>query len=373
MSPSTLFVVWPNGRRLRDDTVGLVAEHFQIADVTEVVWSEDRTPVNYSRFHRTSLEAPFATHLAKRLGVGPALVITTSTVAADEETADLVRRLSMGDLFYISDNVDRDLMLLVGESPGSLPPVWSGTVRRRRRDLTGAGGWDDPAQLFAVLNTGSPYVVLRNFDTLADLSFPPGHNDIDILTADYHDTVALADLRSRLGVVPRWGGRFDARIGGRKIICDLRFPGDGYYDRAWAEEILRSRRRHPDGFYVPSDDQYLDSLLYHAVVHKPFMRADYRERLARLASEQGRNGWDPAVLSGPRAGFDLLTGILARRGYRIRRPKDPTVSFNHRLRVPWAPLIPRTADAVRRRIYRWTLRRVLHPLRRAARRHLRPT
>jgi hypothetical protein len=244
---------------------------------------------------------------------------------------------------------------------------WNGEVVRLERDLAGTGGWSDAHRMFAVLNAGAPYVVLRNFEGLADLEFMPGHADIDILTADYTQTVAMLGAASRLRALPRWGGRFDVRIGSKSVICDLRFPGDDYYELPWARQILAGRRLHPDGFSVPNDDELLDTMLYHAVVHKPEVSADYATRLSAMAPALGRTGWTVAALSDRSAVRSLLDERLRARGYTIRRPKDPTVFFNNRLRKSTAPLAWRLFDALRRRLYRLSLRNVRYPARFAAR------
>lgn len=226
------------------------------------------------------------------------------------------------------------------------------------RQVTGRRSWSNVQEMFAVLNAGSPYVVLRNFEGLADLDFLPGHGDIDILTADYGETIALLEAESRIGAVPRWGGRFNVEIGGRKVICDLRFPGDDYFETAWALEILENRRLHPGGFYVPEDDELLDTMLYHAVVHKPYVRRDYQTRLADLGTQRGRSAWTAEALADPNKARALLDERLSARGFTIRRPKDPTVFFNHRVSGAVAPFLRRLLDALRRRIYRLWMRHI---------------
>jgi hypothetical protein len=168
---------------------------------------------------------------------------------------------------------------------------------------------------------------------------------------------------SRIKALPRWGGRFDVVIGSRSVICDLRFPGDRYYEDSWARAILESRRLHPDGFYVPDDDELLDTMLYHAVVHKPEVRADYQVRLAALARNLNRSGWEEEALGDRETARSILGDRLAARGFSIERPKDPTVYFNHRVRRVFAPIVWRALDALWRRVYRFAMRYLRYPLR----------
>lgn len=378
-----LVVVWPRGRT--DDSFVLDAVGAggrRILDVIEVAWTAELTAAGYARFSQTRLDGPYEQRLMEQRGVGDSLVVAFGdapgtppgngrAAAGTPLLAVLEGRLGE-ERVHVAPNAfeaAREYMLLLERSATEALAQgdWNGEVVRLDRDLAGTGGWSDARRMFAVLNAGAPYVVLRNFEGLADLEFMPGHADIDILTADYAQTVAMLGATSRLRIVPRWGGRFDVRIGSKSVICDLRFPGDDYYDLPWAGEILAARRLHPDGFYVPSDDELLDTLLYHAVVHKPEVSADYATRLSAMAPALGRTGWTVAALSDRQAVRSLLDERLEARGYTIRRPRDPTVFFNNRLRSSNGPLAWRLFDALRRRVYRLTLRHVLYPTRFTAR------
>jgi hypothetical protein len=378
-----LVVVWPRGRSDDAFVLDAVGGRGRILEVTEVTWTPELTAAGYARFSLMRLDGPHDQAALDRRGVGAALVIACAGVGGDEPNrprgageevrllAALEGRLGKGSVHVARNPFEagREYMLLLERSAdGALARgAWNGETQQLERDLAGTGGWSDPRQMFAVLNVGAPYVVLRNFDGLVDLQLMPGHADIDILTSDYQQTVAMLGAQSRLRALPRWGGRFDVRIGLKSVICDLRFPGDDYYAPDWARQILAGRRLHPDGFYVPNDEELLDTMLYHAVVHKPEVSADYATRLAAMAPARGRTGWTEARLADRSAAHALLLERLAERGYSIRKPKDPTVFFNNRLRRASAPLVWRLADALRRRLYRLAVRNVLYPARFAAR------
>lgn len=377
-----LVVVWPRGRTDDSFVLDAVGARGQLLDVTEVTWTPELAAAGYARFSQTRLDGPHGPALLERRGTGTSLVVafvaTPGLPGAPRRAGNttdlqevLEQRLGHGCVHVAANCLEagREYMLLLERSAAAAlaQGAWSGETQRLERDLAGTGGWSHTRQMFAVLNTGAPYVVLRNFEGLADLQLMPGHADIDILTADYLQTVAMLGAQSRLRAVPRWGGRFDVRIGAKSVICDLRFPGDDYYAPQWAREILAGRRLHPDGFYVPDDHELLDTMLYHAVVHKPEVSADYATRLAAMGPALGRTGWTEARLADRSEVRSLLDERLADRGYTIRRPKDPTVFFNNRLRRTSAPLIWRLADALRRRLYRLAVRNVLYPTKFAAR------
>lgn len=377
-----LAVVWPSGRAHDEQILAELGERFALADVSEVRWTPELTAIGYARFDGSSLVPPDPQRYLRERGVGAVLVISMFDEGATTERSQAGRsagnrrfveaaealglRFGRERLYVAGSSAEaaRGLMLLLERSPAEVNRgPWSGTVQSTTRDLAGAPGWDGVRQMFAVLNTGAPYVVLRNFEGLAELDFLPGHTDIDILTADYVQTIALLGADSRLRVRPRWGGRFNVTIASRQVICDLRFPGDRYYESEWAGDILAGRQLHPGGFYVPGHSELVDTMLYHAVVHKPEVRQDYQTRLAEMAHRLGRSGWDADVLGDRSGAQSLLEEVLETRGFAIERPRDPTVYFNHRVRGVPMPIGWRLGDALKRRLYRVFLRNVAYPMR----------
>ena len=117
-------------------------------------------------------------------------------------------------------------------------------------------------------------------------------------------------------------------IAGKDMWFDLRFVGDRYFDPTWAGEILDRRVFQTAGFYAPSPVDYFESLAYHAVIHKPFLSDDYKERLAAMAGTLGRSGWERAGLDDSARVKALLDGILRERGFAYRRPLDVNVFYN---------------------------------------------
>lgn len=111
---------------------------------------------------------------------------------------------------------------------------------------------------------GWEYVVLRNGDELAQ-GFPqPGSkNDVDLLVAD----AAIEPIRFKYGSISKSAG----------VKCDIYsvssglgadFLGHAYYPEVLARAVLKNRLRHSAGFYVPSPQDWLDSLVYHIAYQK---------------------------------------------------------------------------------------------------------
>jgi hypothetical protein len=238
--------------------------------------------------------------------------------------------------------VNRDALLLLGErlpEPVSKQlPAWDGVIEDVKRDLTGAHGWSSLRELFLVLNYGCTYVVLRNFEPLPDDFLFGYHDDVDLLTDDYHELIRLLNARPMRGLVPRWGGRFLVRVNAQNIVFDLRFVGDDYYPSKWAQRLLDRRQLVDGAFYAPSADDYFESLAYHAVVHKRSVADDYRDRLSNMAHELGRAGWNREDVEDDAHMAALVRGIVDRRGYAYVRPRDRTVFYNYAntaARLPW--------------------------------------
>lgn len=373
-----LIVVWPNAWWSRDRVLELASERLTVIDVTEVRWSPERTLENYNRFYRARLHPPYRTSLVHDKGRdGPILVITVvdatprydvrhatsgeaivSTAMFDIK-AQVRAQIGGGPSIHAADNpadARRNLMMLLGRElpdPDTVTP-WNGTVTVEHRDVIGADGWDTVDQLFRALDAAGTYVVLRNYEGLPDSLFRNGHNDIDLLTSSYRDMVAMANARSLVGVLPRHGGRFHVDIAGRAMLCDIRLVGDGYYPTEWERELLATRRRYGDLTWVPADHEYHQSLLYHALVHKPALSHEYRTRLDEMAGALGAThlvlGEDPSRPD------RVLADVLARRGWTVTGPKDPTVFFNRRYAGSRAPHLMRLVDALHRRAYRLFMR-----------------
>jgi len=193
----------------------------------------------------------------------------------------------------------RDLTLLLGRNPNDYLTEldrhsWNGEIDEVNTDLVGAEAWSNIGQLFYVLNSTICYVVLRNFECLPDEYHIEGHGDIDLLVADYDEARRLMNARP----VRRQRYRVlnEVSIAEQKVLFDLRYVGDNYYDKCWERDVLKGRTLSPRGFYRPNDKDYFYTLLYHALLQKPTVSDDYRERLTRMARHLGIDGIDKSAL-----------------------------------------------------------------------------
>jgi len=147
------------------------------------------------------------------------------------------------------------------------------------------------ALLAAYYNESVRYAVLRNYERWPehfgkdiDLVVHPNdlalsHRIIQRLAADLGLFVAVRRKRSSHVTYYLMGGAAES------ILLDLR-PDVVHHGLVYlrGELVLASRRRHPDGFYVPSPALESLAILLHAVIDMRAVRPSYQVRLAELGT-----------------------------------------------------------------------------------------
>lgn len=177
--------------------------------------------------------------------------------------------------------------------------------------------WQSLEELFDAIKN-EKYIVLRNYETLyADVT-NAAHPDIDFLCEN------MELFCKALCAVPKSGKddgvHYKIFVADKKIDIDLRHLGDGYYDLPWEQELLEHRELFEGGLYVPDHENYFYSLLYHALIQKFEVSADYQMRLAAFDEK-----FDVSDrLNMVRA----LESYMREKGYRYTYPKNPRGIFN---------------------------------------------
>lgn len=120
------------------------------------------------------------------------------------------------------------------------------------------------------------WVITHNFDDFVD------GDDIDFLTDDYFYFMRVVDTTEN----PK-GGKFNSvsdggnsvrnyiKVGKKNIPIDIRYLGDNFYDKRLEQDMLDTRIKHQNGFYIPNKEMHLYSLIYHAIIHKPKISSTY--------------------------------------------------------------------------------------------------
>lgn len=188
--------------------------------------------------------------------------------------------------------------------------------------------FDTLGQIFDVLNfSGLEYVVLRNFEKMPDeIKVDPSHLDVDLLVSDYYHAKRLLD-----GINPykMWETSYEngfyrivnsVMIDGKLVNFDVRYTGDNYLDRQWQLDILK-RRIKLRGMFVPSKEDHLYSLIYHAIIQKPKISETYVKEFKELGNYTGTQARDKKILR------ERLDTFMDGRGYKMMKPDDKTVGY----------------------------------------------
>ena len=120
------------------------------------------------------------------------------------------------------------------------------------------------------------WVITHNFDDFVD------GDDIDFLTDDYFYFMRVLDTTEN----PK-GGKFNSvsdggnsvrnyiKVGKKNIPIDIRYLGDNFYDKKLEQDMLDTRIKHQNGFYIPNKEMHMYSLIYHAIIHKSKISSTY--------------------------------------------------------------------------------------------------
>lgn len=174
--------------------------------------------------------------------------------------------------------------------------------------------WSSLEEVFEKLNQESKYLVLRNFEDINSEGRREGHSDIDILCENHRTTRRVLHGKNRLfGNI----NHYEVNIAGTVIEFGINYVGDRYYCDEWEKHMLENRRMYEEGFYVLSEEDYMYSLLYHALVHKRNISEKYLLRVEEMATAQG------VAITKPLDEF--LTEFMNENGYSITYPRDWSV------------------------------------------------
>ncbi|MCC7572288.1 MAG: hypothetical protein KO464_02750 [Candidatus Methanofastidiosum sp.] len=184
-----------------------------------------------------------------------------------------------------------------------------------RRNISGVCGWVSWEELFDILGKGTKYVVLRNYETLLSKK-KSEHGDTDILVLDRQIANTL------IGGSKEYLGKdrvlISTIVDGNTELIDIRYCDDGYYCSEWEHHIIENRRLAENSyFYIPNDEDKMYSLLYHALVHKPFISNGYLNDMMLMFSETSENKLRT-----------ILHNYMNKKGYYYTMPIDKSVYIN---------------------------------------------
>ena len=180
--------------------------------------------------------------------------------------------------------------------------------------------WKSFRELFEKLNIECRYLVLRNYRDIKDGVKEEGpHSDIDFLCDNRDFFINICGSEPRKSVRDKIHHKI--AVGGTVIPVDIRYVGDGYYDKVWETDMLDKRILFEDRMYIPDPVNEKYSLIYHVLIQKKNVSPDYAVILEKMS---GRNAFDE------KSELEDLILFMRRQGYRFPFPVYPGGIFNRK-------------------------------------------
>jgi len=341
-----LFILWSKANSEREKILHDITNKFTVLDVYNISWNKNKFSENLSRFYGENL--PNNSRKEQHCGNDT----FTCIIVRDEKPIYKPRQTSKGirlvniNLFdskklyrlwtggghkiHATDNIEEtkmQLMLLLKKQYDSYLHSNKSFLNYKEynEDLIGSNGWESLEEVFDVLNNTVNYVILRNFENINE-EMDSLHPDIDLLIDNRANTINILNAQKTLK--KKYRVQYMVLIDNKYINFDLRFIGDNYYDINWQKDILSTRVRQ-DFYYRPTVNNYFYSLLYHALLHKSQLGADYEKRLLELNDKNSivSNTTHFTVLDI----FNDLKDFISAHKYSITYPNDFSVYWNYHL------------------------------------------
>lgn len=182
--------------------------------------------------------------------------------------------------------------------------------------------WESLQSFFSTLNNNAEYLVLRNYEVFFEGKlFNDKHPDIDILCHAPQQIIPYAKSVGRTKDKNDFTHQ-QVMINDKVVDLDIRFVGDGYYDKLWEIDMLKQRKKHLDFCYVMDDENYFYSLLYHALIQKNSISMDYQKRLEYMASKL------PVEFNDSPISIESLQTFMRSKSYMYTYPLNPGTIAN---------------------------------------------
>lgn len=336
-----LFILWENALYKKEEIIKEIKNKFNIINIYEIEWNKDKFVENIIRFYGTNL--PNAEEKAEHCGQGKFLLIIVNdenpvyekrNTSKGEKIVNInmfdskeqFRKLTGGGHKVHATNDEKetnhDLTLLIGKNVEDYLKNLQKTeeIIELKQDILGTNGWTSVNEMFYALNNCLNYAILRNYESLPEEIYVNGHNDIDIICDSLNDAIYVLNAEK---VFPEeYRIHYRTRVEDKYANFDLRNIGDNYYIKELEERILEHRIFNSKGFYTLNKEDYFYTLLYHALIHKPEFKSDYKTRLRSMEPELIQEKTTEKEM------INILKEWLKKNDYVIIKPNDQSVYFN---------------------------------------------
>ena len=183
--------------------------------------------------------------------------------------------------------------------------------------------WRNFQEFIDQANKSCNWLVLRNFEYLPN-NFFENDKDVDVLCEDLSMFVETMRLVKCI-----WGSAaYETTIDNKVVSFDIRFLGDGYYDKLWQYKMLKDKIYTIEGVPRMNNVDYFYSLIYHAKVQKIAVKEVYRERIQYLASSINLNDYQVDDIDNNQVIANLLSQFMESNKYYFCHPIDINVPRN---------------------------------------------
>ena len=331
-----VFIIWQFGENYAQDIIEDISEKFSIIEVNTIQWEKKNVGINLNKLypHR---EFDYKSAKVKEIGADKNGVRLHVIIISDDrvnlkdninlnlkDLKEIYRKKYNTNFLHSSDNeeeaIDNIKQVLEYEN-NKIENIINTNANKfvlfnhykKIVMMEEKINFNSIIDVFNLLeNKGIMWVVLRNWDELDNDIVSLEHGDVDILVDDFYKTILI--LNAKRGTKINYRVQYRVQIDNRDIPFDIRHIGDDYYDKKWEDNILKDREKL-DYFYIPNKSNYYYSLLYHAILHKERLSADYSSKLLNLKEEA------PTLKN--------LKIFLNKNNYSITRPKDKSVYYRY--------------------------------------------
>lgn len=187
--------------------------------------------------------------------------------------------------------------------------------------------WEKFSDFIEYANKNNNWIVLRNFENILH-DVMNENDDVDILCEDpskFAQDMGLIKFGFQLS-------KYIGKIGSKIVNFDLRFIGDGYFDKLWQYKCLKTRIFNHQNIPRLNDYDYFFNLLYHSKLQKKYMKSEYKNRLIDIANTLNIDSLDIQRIDNDQVIIAILANFLKKNHYNVPLPLDKKVYTNKKFK-----------------------------------------
>ncbi len=377
----TCFAIWEHGRSKETEIIEDLEKHFEILGVFHVYWTEQHYNRNIARLYENAEPTnPFYKY-NKKIGKPPFCFIIvrdlapiytymrTVSGAIEAVNKNVIKRKNEFRTWFEKpyqihsscnfNEFSSQAALILGMQTleATLKGQNKGRIIEIKKDLEGAGGWQNWQELLSILNYSAHYLILKDSNVLLD-QMQVGQ--LEFLCNNFQSFASTANIQQDLSR-PFSG---TVSVSGQTHHINIRFIGDGYFASSWEKDML-DRRVIDQDVYTPCTEDFFFSLLYHTKIHQINLNDLHVQVLKKLAATLEFDWFPSEKMSSNQDIGSILSGYMRANKYYYERPIDQNVQVNSSA-VKYLPKLENiglSRGEQRKRKWKSFLKRLKHKIR----------